>query len=305
MTLLKALDSLRLENGQPDKVKRRSQLSEMVTVLSIEEIRHLRAKLESCLCSNGNIKFQQLPPEIFLIIANYLDIEDLIRMKIVSRTWNKIFSDKEFCLQMIKKKFPHAMNCQTKDLKTDSNIEIPIVDPTVWLRHAIINRVRRERGFSSNMMRYDLRCNYPKLNLKYCNGRIAFQKDGIFDVRNLRTQNRSTFTTPDRQTIYSWILSDQYLIGLMHAPTKLFAWNLSCEEEHFHSVLLPANPFSFSAHHDQVGIVSATFELLMWSVGGQLKNLQTIKPRKAFANEKIVVADIFFHAIDPGRLPLH
>lgn len=218
MTLLKALDSLRLENGQPDKVKRRSQLSEMVTVLSIEEIRHLRAKLESCLCSNGNIKFQQLPPEIFLIIANYLDIEDLIRMKIVSRTWNKIFSDKEFCLQMIKKKFPHAMNCQTKDLKTDSNIEIPIVDPTVWLRHAIINRVRRERGFSSNMMRYDLRCNYPKLNLKYCNGRIAFQKDGIFDVRNLRTQNRSTFTTPDRQTIYSWILSDQYLIGLMHAP---------------------------------------------------------------------------------------
>ncbi|CCU81133.1 F-box domain protein [Blumeria hordei DH14] len=220
MTLLKALDSLRLEDGQPDKVKRRSQcvLSELVTVLSIEEIQHLRARLELRLCSNGNLKFQQLPPEIFLIIANYLDIEDLIQMKIVSRTWNKIFSDKEFCLQMIKKNFPFAINCQTKDFKTDSTREIPIDDPTVWLRHAIINRVRRERGLSSNMMRYDLRWNYPKPKLKYCNGRIAFQKDGIFVVRNLRTQNRSTFTTPDRQTIYSWILSDQYLIGLMHAP---------------------------------------------------------------------------------------
>ncbi|KAI1002018.1 hypothetical protein K3495_g6184 [Podosphaera aphanis] len=295
MNITKAFDTLCLENGCLDPVSRRSQIEELALCLTLSEIHCLRRQLEKHSAKNGNIFFEQLPSEICQIIANYLHLNDLVRIHSVSRSWRQIFSRPEFCLHIIKKHFQLAWEYYFKPHNPSSTIIGGTPNPYKWLLRASVERIKRERGLASVFkFKFEFEFNWQDLPFQYCNGRIAFQKDGIFEIEDLFTHSRSTITTLNRRTMHKWLLSNHLLVGIMFGPTELCVWTLSVDDKLFHSVRLPTHAHSISAHKNKVGIVTAAFEAIIWTVGGSLQSLKTLTLDPSCTEQKIVAANIFF-----------
>lgn len=80
--------------------------------------------------------------------------------------------------------------------------------------------------------------------------------------------------------------------------TKLLAWDL--ESMVLHSIRLPAEALYLSASSCQVGIVTVSSEILIWTVGGALRKLQNTKPDIDYQEDEVAAVDIFFHSGDKG-----
>ncbi|RKF54923.1 putative f-box domain-containing protein [Golovinomyces cichoracearum] len=270
------------------------RLSQMIPLLTTPEIHNLQAQLSSLLQSRvGNEIFINIPHELLLKITECLYLEDLLRVRLVCRSWNRAFTNSDLCLRMTKIHFPFAWEEYCKSFKSKS-ITKSGVDSKDWLRDSLINRIRREHGISST--RYRIKYDARYSNLQYCNNRIAIQTGGVFEVLNLLNQFRTVYAIPNRIEMKTWLLSDKWLMGILVSPTKLFAWELKDSGTgECHSIRLPTNTFRISAHLDLVGIVTSSFDVLIWTVGGGLRTLHTIKTSKDYIEEIIEAADIFFH----------
>ena len=193
--------------------------------LTSNEIRHLTAclnniRLNKDICSN-------LPIEILLCVARYLNLEDLLVARSVSRKWNDIFSGEDFSVAIAKLHFPSTWerSFESVDDEGERQVKIRLKD---WLPGAARDRIRRNRGIYhsrstfSYAPRNELEWRYPWIDRQYNYGRIAFRKNRCtIIVKHLALSNagmQSIFVERNRQALGEWVLSDQFLIATKAQP---------------------------------------------------------------------------------------
>ena len=148
--------------------------------LTNDEIRHLiqRLKLEEDrflkdICGG-------LPVEILLQIAQFLDVEELIRARRVSRTWNEKFSNPDFCIGVVKIHFRGIWESDYNKSLTGADEEAEKLRLAKWLSGACKQRMRRNLGLYIHMETFspltmehndETSDHMPQ----YCNRRVAFK----------------------------------------------------------------------------------------------------------------------------------
>ncbi|RKF63380.1 putative f-box domain-containing protein [Erysiphe neolycopersici] len=296
MSGCESFEALRLSDGRPDIISRRLHLDNLISRLMSSEIRYLQAKLEKIqLNKKGNKIFLEIPHELCLKIINGLYLEDLLRMRLTCRSWHEKFRNLDFCVHILKRYYQMPLNYYFKRSGLDCSGLGKAKDRGSWIQRFTINRIRRENGITCK--NYHIEGIFSR-SISYCNSRIAIQNREIIEVHDLISEKLISFMTPTREQMNKWLLSDNYLIGLVHNPTKLLAWDL--ESMVLHSIRLPAEVLYLSASRCQVGIVTVSSEILIWIVGGALRKLQKTKPDINCQEEEVVAVDIFFHSTDKG-----
>ncbi|OWO98586.1 hypothetical protein B2J93_2904 [Marssonina coronariae] len=125
-------------------------LRQLVLQLSDQEIIDLRIRLNAIkTADNFSVR---LPLELRVLIFGYLGLEDLLRIRCVSRSWNAAFSDENFCLFLLKNHFPKKYE-DFSSLEADhdaDNLHLKQQQARVslkaWFEDAIRARVRRVQG---------------------------------------------------------------------------------------------------------------------------------------------------------------
>ncbi|POS82602.1 hypothetical protein EPUL_005045, partial [Erysiphe pulchra] len=294
MSFCESFEALRLSDGRPDITSRRLLLKNLISCLVSSEIRFLQEQLEKIQQSKkGNEIFMEIPHELCIKIINGLYLEDLLRMRLACRSWYKKFRNVDFCVHILKRYYQMPLDYYFKRSGLDYSELEEVKDKGSWIQTFTINRIRRENGIVNRM--YHIK-NIPSRSISYCNSRVAIQNREIIEVHDLLSEKLNSFMTPTREQMNKWLLSDEYLIGLIHSPTKLLAWNLNSMT--VHSIRLPAEVLNLSASRCQVGIVTVSSEILIWTVGGALKKLQITKPDTDYQEDEVVAVDIFFHSED-------
>jgi hypothetical protein len=158
-------------------------------------------------------------------MADHLDLEDVMRVRSVSRTWHEIFSTPEFCLEVIKKHFPSVWVRLYKSLDAAGQ-DAAKTSLSKWLPGAAADRIRRHNGRYHSMSVYHYNYERAKrmprqlqIERQYNNGRVAFRMHhyGLI-TRDLRTGVLTEFLDENRASIVDWFLSNQYLISSNVSP---------------------------------------------------------------------------------------
>ena len=192
------------------------RLDKLVRNLTLSEVRHLRLQLNSIqipcdICT-------EFPIELLICISDYLDLEDILNIRLVSRSWNELFTSPDICVGTIKKHFYPVWDRRFRHLNL-----VPKEEPRTWLQHAAINRLRRLHGLYHCVAVYEeVHCasSERSSSQQYCNGRIAF-KLGIGDrilVRDLRSESEVIFVDERRESIGYWLLSDDMIVLVKNRP---------------------------------------------------------------------------------------
>lgn len=164
-----------------------------------------------------------LPNELLLCIIPYIDLDDFLRARQVSRVWMERLSSPDVSLILIKKHFrgtwETSFNAVGSAVQESSKIS-----PSNWLPEAAVKRLRRQQCnfrtwhyFSYGVERQYEADNYaygPEDAL-YNNGRIAFRVNSrTIAIQTLpQVDMPRLFVDPDREPIQMWLLSEQYLIA--------------------------------------------------------------------------------------------
>jgi hypothetical protein len=184
--------------------------------LSHHEIRILRARLNAIsfskdLCLN-------LPVELLLHVSQYLDLEDLMIARNVSRAWRDKFSSPDFAMGIIKMQF------RTQWEQTDLGDAIAKEKLLEWLPKAAMKRLRKQRGQYLSMSAYHyqrggaLMPNHYKIEHQYDSGRIAFKFNESIVVQSLKEgplAQPKVYLEASRTPIRpgQWILSNDFLVA--------------------------------------------------------------------------------------------
>ncbi|RKF54422.1 putative f-box domain protein [Erysiphe neolycopersici] len=276
----------------------------------------------------GNNFFDKLPHELCLDIVDNLYLDDLLRLRLVCRSWHQVFCNTDICTHAIKKYFSlpinHYINISRR--KNSSNLEEDR-EKGDWLRKFMINRIRREHGISSKSFELNYDLDPYGFDLCYSNARVAQKNKDGFLIENLITRQRYNFASPPNAGICrKWQLSDQYLLVLYshqlywmkkfitkthsiscssseRSDLELVAWNLVSRRKQ--SIRVKTGVCSISAYRNWVGIVNISanetnylFESSIWDVGGTPTRLQDIKPDIVPSVKGIKTVDLFFHKLD-------
>ena len=178
---------------------------------------------------------ENLPLDLHLNIWNYLDLEDLMAMRLVCGRWSRTFSNVIFCEQVVKRHFPrrykrYEQECQM--LQSDdgeNNIDAKHISTRTalnsWLETCMKCRYRRASGRFHSMATY-LYVSGGKPQLgdlptqpQYCSGRVAFQRDARnIVVKCLQSDSEEIFTLSNRFPFTYWLLSDRYLLAATSLP---------------------------------------------------------------------------------------
>jgi hypothetical protein len=161
-----------------------------------------------------------LPLELLFRIIEYLDLEEVMRARGVSRAWNLRLSSSDLCLEISRLHFRAEWELSYKSLDAEGQ-NMARKTFTQWLPAAARTRVCRDRGRYRSLHFYvyedlgprtlSVSANEPQ----YSNGRIAVRQDGrMIIVNSLRLDgNPRLLMFEDRQPIQGWLLSDQFLIA--------------------------------------------------------------------------------------------
>ncbi|CAL3966983.1 unnamed protein product [Diplocarpon coronariae] len=301
-----------------------SALRQLVLQLSDQEIIDLRIRLNAIkTADNFSVR---LPLELRVLIFGYLGLEDLLRIRCVSRSWNAAFSDENFCLFLLKNHFPKKYE-DFSSLEADhdaDNLHLKQQQARVslkaWFEDAIRARVRRVQGRYHSTSRYrhvDPRVpasagEHAVYNPQYNNGRIAFLNQGerTLVVKSLYSDAEGQFVNENREPFHpeAWLLSDEYIIAMTIHPTTLFAWSLEnlgepCQQDPS-IVRLPSHVQTLSARGGSVGVLTLGFEVYIWQInlpGKPFSKLDVVMPvsDEGLCSYDTVVA---FHPYDSSRL---
>ncbi|KAF4629642.1 hypothetical protein G7Y89_g8501 [Cudoniella acicularis] len=277
-SLARYLDSLRLGDGQPDMKARKQELSNLIQTLSGSEVRYLQARINAidfrmdiCAC---------LPIEILLQIFSFLDLEDAMRARSISRQWQKIFSSPDFYIGITKQQFFSTWDRRYKSADPGSQMNFK-ANLCKWLPNAASKRIKRLRGQYSEISAYP----YPSFtnigmngdfeSAQLCNGRIAHKVDSeTILVKDLRSHWTKLFMDENRVSLSPrWALSDAFLVASKSHPFQLLAWSLDIHHESPNIIRLPNSVAYLYAYKDKVGIVTSTNEVMIWNIGGEILSL--------------------------------
>ncbi|KAG9238297.1 hypothetical protein BJ875DRAFT_437657 [Amylocarpus encephaloides] len=285
-SLVEFLDSLRLEDGQPDMQARRTELESLVHNISLDERRYLKDQLhphtfQKDICGH-------LPTELLLHISSCLDLKDLMGARAVSRAWNRAFTNLDMTLAIVKTHF----GPEWKDLLKNENPEMQHEQHQTlskWLPRAASRRIRRLQGryYSKSLHKYE---EVPPLeglawpasrNPQYCNGRVAYNRDNrSIVVWNLKTNTTAVVMEENRVEIHQWELSDEYIVCWeAYHRSPLFAMPLddTGQDGMTRRISLPSSVLRVSISHNQVAIITTASEVMIWTIGGSLKLMKTGK----------------------------
>jgi hypothetical protein len=171
-----------------------SRLDDLVTNgLNKDEIRYLLNRLNGELCQFTKDIYAELPVELLVCIARYLDLDDIMRARRVSRKWNGQFSSPDFCIGVILHHFrgtwEHEYN---KSLEGEGEILLEKVRLKDWLPGAVKRRIRRKQGYYYRRYWFhnEYRGDIPHSiqisdERQYSNGRVAFKNQGRIVVKSL------------------------------------------------------------------------------------------------------------------------
>lgn len=169
----------------------------------------------------------RLPSELRYRLLDYLDLEDSMNLRHVSRSWRSAFTDPEFCLEILKRHFREKFEAdyrtlhslyRGKDLKVQEDQTMNKLK--VWLEDYAVRRLHRIRGHYHSMAIYynetiDIGTYEVTAEPQYSNARIALCKDNkrTLVVRCLRSGTQERFATEGRHVFDQWTLSDKYLVA--------------------------------------------------------------------------------------------
>jgi F-box domain len=157
------------------------------------------------------------PIELLLCIAQHLDLREIIILRFVSRTWNKIFSSADFSIGVIKRHFRPVWEVRFRCLTAAQQVAEKNA-LSQWLPEAARDRIRRQQGRYQSMSIYR-QSRYTILDWQYKNGRIAFRHGpGAIVVRQLCTDQTATYVDDNRVHFVKWHLSDEFLLVAKNGP---------------------------------------------------------------------------------------
>lgn len=147
----------------------------MISALSNHEIRFLQERL-------GDIKLQKdicasLPVELLLQIAQYAELEDILRFRCVSHAWHNAFNNMDFCTGLAKYHFPLLSTAFSKVLDLGGSPEVD--ERLATINKRISQRARYLRGDYASRAAFSYRESdssiYEYSPPQYKNGRFAYQ----------------------------------------------------------------------------------------------------------------------------------
>ncbi|RDL38295.1 uncharacterized protein BP5553_02635 [Venustampulla echinocandica] len=250
-----------------------------------------------------------LPVELLLCVSAYLDLEDLMRARSVSRHWRRAFSNPDFCDGIARWYFrPTWENIHGgTDPDELNDKKQAFVD---LLPRVASKRIRRLRGKYSSISADsyaipNYTTSFRNTNRQYCNGRVAYNKDPeSILVKNLLTNLAIVITEENRIKLEHWLLSDQFVIAWTVNPITLLTWRIGNPLDGLASskIRLPSGIRHISACHDQVGIITAANEVMVWKIGGALRSLDISKVVDSLKGSKINMLALKFHPGNQGHI---
>lgn len=163
----------------------------------------------------GNNFFKRLSLEVRLFVVENLYLEDLLRMRLICKSWYQVFCDTKVCAHAIKRYFPFPLDyyCHQSSLDSKGVEEDKIRGK--WLQKFIINRIRRENGIASHTYHLEYNSDLDISKIGYYNGRIVVKKDYGFIVQDLVTKKLFPLEHPCGLVFKDkWHVSDRYLIAV-------------------------------------------------------------------------------------------
>ncbi|POS83078.1 hypothetical protein EPUL_004611, partial [Erysiphe pulchra] len=250
----------------------------------------------------------RLPHNLCFRIADYLYFEDLLRVRLVSRSWYQAFCKADISAYAIQKQTSLPLEQFFQRFGVNyAKLDDKMKDECH--RKYMINRIRREHGIASSIfeLQYDLN---DFLQFRYSEGRVVIIfRDNII-VEDLKTRKKSLFQYPRtanrRWTGRPW-LDGQFLISLFLIKGRnghLVIWNVISR----HRYLIPIDLCIYDAtsYQNQVGLVFTDFKYFQqtlffftWNEESGLQRLMTIQKHED-QNQKIVFAQISFHPSKKG-----
>lgn len=285
--LTEHLDSLKIEDGSPDKAARRAELNGLITHLTTSEIQELRLQLNAVVIANDICT--KFPPELVQSIAKHLELEELIRTRHVCQSWNRHFGSPELSVEFIKWHFPFIWERDFRDFMNKLPMDNLKLSPHRVLLDEAEKRIRRKRGMYYSTSIYEAlpRSQSPPeqrtigrinndLELRYCNGRLAYSTDrrrGL-TVKDLRLQTTTIYVDENRRYLADWLLSDTLLLVAVDNRNTLLGWRLDKHKHKKSSTLrFPSSIQTVSALYERVGVVTTTHEVLIWKYGGPVQQI--------------------------------
>ncbi|RKF64661.1 putative f-box domain protein [Erysiphe neolycopersici] len=258
----------------------------------------------------SNDLFERIPQELRLIIVDDLSFEDLLRLRVICKSWYDVFCDTDICAHAIKKYFPLPLEHYFENSGFDCN-ELKNDDKKKrdWIRKFMINRIRREHGIATQRSQLNYGVDLDMLDLSYSYGRVAVKEENKIIIQNLITKKKFICTTPTPEFSYSrtsekWKLSEQYLVfSHERSGWEILAWNLSSKR--LFRTKLSKKILRLSAYQNQVGVVTLschqktrTYESFIWDIGGALMKLHEIKVDLDSSEDLLMSTNIFFHNVE-------
>lgn len=164
-----------------------------------------------------------LPVELLLCVVQFMELEDFLTARLVSRSWNERFCSPDLCIGAIKVHFRSTWETSYKALQGEAQDDAK-ARLTGWFTEEAVKRLRRrhcnyrsttvspyQRLLNGKLIKQPLR----NRDVMYCNGRMAYRYDeGTVTFKPLATKGPPrSFKDDDRLPIKSWLLSDQFFIA--------------------------------------------------------------------------------------------
>ncbi|POS81965.1 hypothetical protein EPUL_006200, partial [Erysiphe pulchra] len=236
-------------------------------------------------------------------IADHLYFEDLLRVRLVSRSWYQAFCKTDICAHAIQKQTSLPLE-QFFQRFGVNYAELDDKKKDECHRKYMINRIRREHGIASSIfeLEYDLN---EFIRFRYSEGRVVIIFHDKFIVEDLKTRKKSHFQYPRtahrRWTGSPW-LEGQFLISsfsIKGGNSLLVIWNLI--SRHRYLIPIDLRIYDATSYLNQVGLVFTDFKdfqeklfFFTWNEDSGLQRLMTIQ-KYGNQNQKIIYAQISFH----------
>jgi hypothetical protein len=155
----------------------------------------------------------RFPIEILLLILNHIeDLVDFKNMRIVSKTWLKLWTLKPICDKMMKRHFRMFFKGPYQQLSHDEKCSASVV-LTEQLRAMKIGQYHAMKIYRYSDLDGSDKDPPPSIRgRQYRNGRVAWAVGSAVNVYSLRTGTIKAYMTPARTDIHRWIMSDDILI---------------------------------------------------------------------------------------------
>lgn len=193
----------------------------MIQSLPSNELRFLKHQLNSYTFQTDICG--KLPPELLLQVCAYLDLEEFMKTRRVSRQWYKSFSEPKV-LQSVAR--THSLLAPNTFSNTQDQVAQVRSPPSIseWLPQAASKRIQRIHGqYTSVSARECIKVEddnnaggvLSETAKQYCGGRVAYNlNDRTIAVTDLRTDVTTTVMDENRIRLNRWHLSDQFLVAI-------------------------------------------------------------------------------------------